>query len=312
MEFNKERFLKLETRGEISEMVIDLCQDWSGNEEIPFIDIVDVLKDFNDFELTYVDSEPIPIDVLDEFFYDNFFIAKESLSMIEDMNLRLVIKNQDLNYKTEEYAEFIRQYNEIFPNQQIENFEVEDFDVYLNLKDGGLRAYNKFCDSQKKEFMLFVNLYTKINLLKNKSKTETDGILFIIGLHTLNKEYLERLSKLYPNITFKAIYNFNLSKVKKLYISGQVSGLDLEDVKKRFEDKKKYLQENYDFEVVNPLENGLSVDLPWIKHICHDLEQLHECDSILMLDGWRNSKGACLEKEFATLTKKTIIYENEL
>lgn len=160
--------------------------------------------------------------------------------------------------------------------------------------------------------MLFVNLYTKVLLLDNTLKFDTEGVLFILGMKTLSKDYYERLSKLYPNITFKEIYNFNINKVKKLYISGQVSGLDLDNVKQCFADKKKYLQENYDFEVVNPLENGLSVDLPWIKHICHDLEQLHECDSILMLDGWRNSKGACLEKEFAALTKKTIIYENEL
>ena len=108
MEFNKERFLNLETKYEISRIVNKLCWEWSGDKEIPFIDIVDLSKEFNKFEVKPTKFQPTPFDVINNFFNDEFFLVKDSLSTIEKINLKLIIEKHDFDYRTEEFAEFIR------------------------------------------------------------------------------------------------------------------------------------------------------------------------------------------------------------
>lgn len=97
----------------------------------------------------------------------------------------------------------------------------------------------------------------------------------------------------------------------KVYISGKISGLDFEDVKTRFSRSEEFLT-SLGVEAVNPLKNGLSVDDEWIKHLCKDLEMLHDCDSIYLMEGWYDSTGACIEYDFALRTGKTILFESNI
>lgn len=97
----------------------------------------------------------------------------------------------------------------------------------------------------------------------------------------------------------------------KVYISGKISGLDYEEVKKRFLDAEEFL-ESLGIHAVNPLKNGLSVDDDWINHLCRDIKMLHDCDSIYMMDGWQKSNGACIEYDFAVRTGKTILFESNI
>ena len=54
-------------------------------------------------------------------------------------------------------------------------------------------------------------------------------------------------------------------------------------------------------DVRNPAENdGGGADKSWDFYIRLALKQLLECDEILMLPGWRNSRGARLEWTVAT------------
>ena len=62
------------------------------------------------------------------------------------------------------------------------------------------------------------------------------------------------------------------------------------------------------FDTVNPWDNGLPVDAPWIKHLCRDLEMLNECNGIYMMDGWQKSRGACIEYDFANRTGKSVLF----
>ena len=48
----------------------------------------------------------------------------------------------------------------------------------------------------------------------------------------------------------------------RIYISGKISGLPLDDVKVRFADAKSFLDE-IGFEDVNTLEKGFADDEPW-------------------------------------------------
>lgn len=97
----------------------------------------------------------------------------------------------------------------------------------------------------------------------------------------------------------------------KVYISGQISGLDLAEARTRFADAEELLQ-GLGFDTVNPWDNGLPVDAPWIKHMCRDLEMLNECSCIYMMDGWRDSKGACIEYDFAIRTGKSVLFASSV
>lgn len=97
----------------------------------------------------------------------------------------------------------------------------------------------------------------------------------------------------------------------KVYISGQISGLDPVEARARFADAEELLQ-GLGFDTVNPWDNGLPVDATWIKHLCRDLEMLNECNCIYMMDGWRESRGACIEYDFAIRTGKSVLFESSI
>ena len=95
----------------------------------------------------------------------------------------------------------------------------------------------------------------------------------------------------------------------KVYISGQISGLDPFEAESRFDKAEEFLQ-GIGIDVVNPWDNGLPEESTWIQHLCKDLEMLHECSHIYMMDGWQLSRGACIEYDFAIRTGKTVLFES--
>lgn len=97
----------------------------------------------------------------------------------------------------------------------------------------------------------------------------------------------------------------------KVYISGKITGLDIGNVKVKFKDAEEFLKD-LGIQAVNPLKNGLPDDADWITHLCKDLEMLHSCDAIYMMDCWRDSVGACIEYDFAIRTKKLVLFESNI
>ena len=53
------------------------------------------------------------------------------------------------------------------------------------------------------------------------------------------------------------------------------------------------------FEVVNPAENGLAPESDWAQHMRLDVARMMECDGLVMLPGWQESKGARIEHRLA-------------
>ena len=80
----------------------------------------------------------------------------------------------------------------------------------------------------------------------------------------------------------------------RVYISGKISGLDIEEVRKSFLEAENHLKE-MGLEPVNPLNNGLATDDDWIDHIISDLKTLSTCNAIYLLDKWEGSCGATIE-----------------
>lgn len=87
--------------------------------------------------------------------------------------------------------------------------------------------------------------------------------------------------------------------MKKIYLSGPISGHELGERKEAFGRVKKTL-ELKGYEVVNPLDNGLPPNAPTFQHMKRDLELLLGCDEIYMMDKWTHSAGCKLEFEVAT------------
>lgn len=80
----------------------------------------------------------------------------------------------------------------------------------------------------------------------------------------------------------------------KIYISGQITGLPFDEVERNFDEAEQRLKEE-GFTVVNPLNNGLTVNHGWIEHMKADLKLLLECDTIYLLKNWKQSRGAAIE-----------------
>lgn len=97
----------------------------------------------------------------------------------------------------------------------------------------------------------------------------------------------------------------------KVYISGQISGLEYEEARARFYKAEDFLK-GLGVDTVNPMDNGLPEESTWIQHLCKDLELLHDCSHIYMIDGWQLSRGACIEYDFAIRTGKTVLFESSI
>ena len=108
-------------------------------------------------------------------------------------------------------------------------------------------------------------------------------------------------------------------KIKKVYISGPMTGWEREEYMKRFmlaEDKLqlRMLDPNQKLRVVNPI-NVWACKFPWFYNLLvkllgstmtynlillYDLWLLMRCTDILMLRGYDQSKGSCIERFVAT------------
>lgn len=84
----------------------------------------------------------------------------------------------------------------------------------------------------------------------------------------------------------------------KIYISGPISGYDIEERKRAFGRVGEMLLAVLRCEVVNPMEEqpeGWS----WERYMERDLELLEGCDMMVQMRGWRESRGCRLEEQKA-------------
>jgi hypothetical protein len=101
----------------------------------------------------------------------------------------------------------------------------------------------------------------------------------------------------------------------KIYISGQISGLEYADAFERFEQAERQIRDycRYEMvnlnEMVNPMKLNHEHDKSWENYMLVDIKALFECDAIYMLKNWCNSKGARIERSIAIEMGIEIIYE---
>ena len=95
--------------------------------------------------------------------------------------------------------------------------------------------------------------------------------------------------------------------MKKIYISGRISGLPYTEAVERFTAAKAFL-ETLGYEALNPTDNGIDPESSWNDHMVADIRMLLEADSVFMLPDWRDSKGARIEHNIALELQKPIHY----
>lgn len=95
---------------------------------------------------------------------------------------------------------------------------------------------------------------------------------------------------------------------KRIYISGQITGLPRSEWFAKFERVEQQLLAA-GHNVINPAKNMMR--LTYDEYMAIDLMLLENCDAIYMLDNWKKSKGACQELEKARQLALEILYEGD-
>jgi hypothetical protein len=94
----------------------------------------------------------------------------------------------------------------------------------------------------------------------------------------------------------------------RAYIAGPMTGLPELNFPEFNRVAKHYRDQGWT--VSNPAEICPDPTAKWVDCMRADIKQLVDCNTIVMLPGWSNSKGACLEHRIAVALGMTVIYRN--
>ena len=98
-------------------------------------------------------------------------------------------------------------------------------------------------------------------------------------------------------------------KKDRIFISGKVSGTDLEQTRIKFAWAELDLEWNNHIETINPMDFGLTFKDSWLKCMVVSVWKLLKCRSIFMLTDWSKSRGARIEHFIARVLRYHIIYQ---
>jgi hypothetical protein len=96
----------------------------------------------------------------------------------------------------------------------------------------------------------------------------------------------------------------------KCYISGKITGEPREHVVAKFEKAERQVRA-FGHDPVNPLKKDLPDSAPWVEHIAEDIKLLLGCQTIYLLDDWKDSTGSRVEEAIARECHIEIIYQPE-
>lgn len=95
----------------------------------------------------------------------------------------------------------------------------------------------------------------------------------------------------------------------RIYIAGPMTGYPNYNFEAFNRIALDYFNSGWDVE--NPAEHGVIDGATWEDYMMFDLTRLGLCGTIYMLDGWRESKGACIEHALAMTLGMDIVYQVE-
>ena len=94
---------------------------------------------------------------------------------------------------------------------------------------------------------------------------------------------------------------------KRIYLSLPISGYDIAERKETA--RKKALELGKEWEVLNPMDNGLPDDASTNAHMKRDLEMLLGCDAIYLMSRFTHSAGCMTEFHVATAIGLKVFFE---
>lgn len=178
-----------------------------------------------------------------------------------------------------------------FANLSIElmdDMTPETTQVVVGLTDKKTKDYiQDLCLVQKAESKEAVNVYVYAD---ENSEDYTD--MFEININKLLKG------------------EENSSESKRIFISGPISGTD--DYMGRFAEAEEKLRED-GYLPINPTvfsKHLLNGEFNWFEFMDITMALLKQCDNIYMLEGWKNSRGACIELEYAAQHQYTVVMQS--
>lgn len=95
---------------------------------------------------------------------------------------------------------------------------------------------------------------------------------------------------------------------KKVYISLPITGMEMEKVVSKANDRKKLLYFK-GFEPVTPFDVSPDSNASYTEHMGKDIQALLECDAVFFCRGWQDSKGCQAEYEVARIYGKQMVFE---
>lgn len=106
-----------------------------------------------------------------------------------------------------------------------------------------------------------------------------------------------------------------MKKYELLYISGQITnqhkGCQSLNVQRGKHYARKWFKNGFAIHCPHLQTNGFQDMGKWKDFIYRDLAVLSKCDGIVMIPGWRYSKGALVEHMFASANQIPIIHDDE-
>lgn len=127
----------------------------------------------------------------------------------------------------------------------------------------------------------------------------------------LNEEFLQSVEGNDYSQGFSSAILWMTNKLfnrKKVYISGAIAHLNLNERKEAFKKAADTL-EDMGYCPINPFCNGLPDEADWRAHMKADIGLLLNCEAIYMLKGWELSKGCKLELDVATSCCIRVMFE---
>ena len=86
--------------------------------------------------------------------------------------------------------------------------------------------------------------------------------------------------------------------MKKVYISGRITGLPEKLYMKYFADAEHKLT-RMGYKPYNPTKRGIVPGYKWEDYMKEDIKVLCDCDAIYLLPNWMDSRGAVMEHDIA-------------
>lgn len=110
-----------------------------------------------------------------------------------------------------------------------------------------------------------------------------------------------------------ALYNHTgaydlVALVERVYIAGPMTGLPSLNFPAFEAEAKRYRARGCHVE--NPAEINPDVTKPWEECMRLDIPRMLTCDTVVMLPGWQQSKGAKIEHDLALALGMAIVYQN--